>query len=73
MVFTLIMTKPQLAEILKPELECPKCQGKLVATDFHNFKIEVCETCAGVWLDAEEFASITHDEPNGSWFGKLFS
>ena len=55
------------------ELQCPKCDGKLVESDFENIKIDVCTNCHGVWLDAGELAQIAHREENqGSWFGRLF-
>lgn len=56
------------------ELKCPKCDGTLVQTDFESVKIDVCDTCTGVWLDAGELAEILerHDKDN-SWFGKLFA
>ena len=55
------------------ELACPKCDGKLVETDFENIKIDVCNKCNGVWLDAGELARITEKEDGKSgWFGRLF-
>ena len=30
------------------ELQCPKCDGTLHATDFESIKIDVCDTCHGV-------------------------
>jgi len=55
------------------EMTCPRCVGKLVETDYENVKIDVCDTCSGVWLDAGELTQIAaKDEENGGWFGKLF-
>ena len=55
------------------ELKCPKCDGVLHETDFEKIKIDVCDKCHGVWLDAGELAQISHHEENqGSWFGKIF-
>ena len=55
------------------ELQCPKCDGSLIQTDFEGVKIDVCDKCSGVWLDAGELADILerHDKDQ-SWFGKLF-
>ena len=53
------------------ELQCPKCDGTLHAADFESIKIDVCDTCHGVWLDAGELAQITHKDESG-WFGKIF-
>jgi len=53
-------------------LQCPKCDGKLVETNYENIKIDVCESCTGVWLDAGELAQIIDKDTNGGWFGKVF-
>jgi ribosomal protein L31 len=54
--------------------DCPKCDGKLVETDYENIKIDVCNNCHGVWLDPGEMAQILQrDDGNDSWFGRLFS
>lgn len=52
-------------------LKCPKCEGNLVETNFEHIKIDVCNKCHGVWLDAGELAQITHKDETG-WFGRLF-
>lgn len=56
------------------ELNCPKCEGTLVEADFEKIKIDVCDQCSGVWLDAGELAQIVDKEKtdDGGWFGKLF-
>ncbi len=54
--------------------DCPKCDGKLVETNYENVKIDVCNQCHGVWLDAGELAQILHKdqgEGGNSWFGRL--
>ena len=53
-------------------LECPKCDGKLVETEYENIKIDVCNSCAGVWLDAGELAQIVEKDENDGWFGRMF-
>lgn len=53
------------------ELKCPKCDGTLHETDFENIKIDVCDVCHGVWLDAGELNQISHKEDSG-WLGKIF-
>ncbi|MCY7374503.1 MAG: zf-TFIIB domain-containing protein [Pyrinomonadaceae bacterium] len=54
-------------------MNCPKCDGKLVETDFENIKIDVCSACTGVWLDAGELAQIAHHETeNKGWFSRHF-
>jgi uncharacterized protein with PIN domain len=53
--------------------QCPKCDGKLVETSYENIKIDVCDKCTGVWLDAGELAQVAHkDEKSGGLFGGLF-
>ncbi|HEY0427213.1 MAG TPA: zf-TFIIB domain-containing protein [Pyrinomonadaceae bacterium] len=55
------------------EMECPRCDGKLVETDFENIKIDVCDACSGVWFDAGELAQvIDKEEKSGGWFGGFF-
>ncbi len=52
-------------------LGCPKCDGSLVESDFHGIKIDVCNKCHGVWLDAGELAQVTQKDADG-WFSRLF-
>ncbi len=58
------------------ERDCPKCDGKLVETDYENIKIDVCNNCHGVWLDAGEMAQILQKDEDagggGGWFGRVF-
>lgn len=54
-------------------MKCPRCDGNLHETVYENVKIDVCDGCAGVWLDAGELAQIAHhDENKGSWLDKYF-
>ena len=54
-------------------LNCPKCDGKLVESNYENIKMDVCYKCHGVWLDAGEMAQVLHKDEGASWFGRLFS
>lgn len=55
------------------ELQCPKCDGTLYETTYENIKIDVCNTCTGVWLDAGELAQVVDtEEKSDGWFGRLF-
>lgn len=54
------------------EIKCPKCDGTLVETDFEKIKIDVCNKCSGVWLDAGEMTMIADQDEQTSWFGRLF-
>lgn len=39
-------------------MKCPKCGADLKERTFHNVKIDVCEECHGVFLDAGEMELI---------------
>ncbi len=54
------------------EMKCPKCDGNLVETNYENVKIDVCDSCTGVWLDAGELALIADKDKNEGWFGRVF-
>ncbi len=63
------------AEKSKLKDKCPvnTCQGHLKEVDFENIKIDICEKCGGVWLDAGELTQIMdHDENKSSWFHRVF-
>lgn len=65
--------RARLDESKNLEAQCPKCDGTLYEADYENIKIDVCNKCTGVWLDAGELAQIAaKDEEGGGWFGKLF-
>ena len=54
------------------ELKCPKCDGTLHETDFEGVKIDVCDGCSGVWLDAGELAQVVDSDKGSGWFSGLF-
>ena len=54
------------------EIKCPKCDGTLIETDFESIKIDVCNKCSGVWLDAGELTQIADKDEETGWFGKVF-
>jgi len=54
------------------EIKCPKCDGTLIETDFETIKIDVCNKCSGVWLDAGELTQIADKDEETGWFGKVF-
>ncbi len=53
-------------------LNCPKCDGKLLESDYENIKIDVCDTCSGVWLDAGELAQVVDKNENSGWLSRFF-
>ena len=52
--------------------QCPKCDGKLIETDYENIKIDVCNKCTGTWFDAGELAQVVEKEHESGWLGRLF-
>ena len=64
--------KLQKDEAKSLEIKCPKCDGTLIETDFEDIKIDVCDKCSGVWLDAGELTQIADKDDETGWFGKLF-
>lgn len=55
------------------ELQCPKCDGQLLETEYEGIVIDVCDKCSGVWLDAGELAHLVDEEDDGGWLGRFFS
>ena len=53
-------------------LECPKCDGKLLETEYEHIVIDVCDKCSGVWLDAGELAQVVDKEEGGGWLRRFF-
>ncbi len=53
-------------------IKCPKCEGTLIEADFDTIKIDVCDQCSGVWLDAGELTQLVGKDDENGWFGKLF-
>lgn len=47
---------------LSPRMNCPKCDGIVLARHFYSPKREIeidrCPNCGGIWLDAGELAKI---------------
>lgn len=54
------------------EMQCPRCDGSLRETDYENIKIDICDKCTGVWLDAGELAQIAQKDNEGGWFSRVF-
>ncbi|NNE98343.1 MAG: hypothetical protein HKN25_04900 [Pyrinomonadaceae bacterium] len=54
-------------------LECPKCDGKLLETEYENIAIDVCDKCSGVWLDAGELAQAIDKNEDSGWLSRFFS
>lgn len=41
-------------------MKCPKCGADLTETDYHHVKVDFCQACRGMWLDAGEVEMIRH-------------
>ncbi|MEZ5425859.1 MAG: zf-TFIIB domain-containing protein [Pyrinomonadaceae bacterium] len=66
--------KAKLAEenTVDLELQCPKCDGTLVETDYENIKIDVCNKCSGTWFDAGELAQVVDKNEDSGWLTRFF-
>jgi hypothetical protein len=53
------------------QMDCPRCDGKLVETEFEHIRIDVCDKCSGSWFDAGELAQIV-DKSSGGWLKRFF-
>ncbi|MEP6731195.1 MAG: zf-TFIIB domain-containing protein [bacterium] len=43
-------------------MTCPRCNGDLTERIYHSVRIDVCDTCRGVWLDRGELHMLAHVE-----------
>jgi hypothetical protein len=55
-------------------MKCPKCGGDLKEIEHHNVKVDQCQECRGVWLDAGEIELLEHAQAGGvtKFFGSMF-
>lgn len=60
--------------------ECPVCGGKFSEFTYGTTRIDLCQQCDGIWLDAGELDNIKKDlaedttsEKVGDLLGKLFA
>ncbi len=65
--------KARLADENQIHYNCPKCSGKLIRGNFEDVRIDVCDTCGGVWLDAGELQQISTKDTASGWFTRLLS
>ena len=59
-------------ETKKLNLDCPKCDGQLVETEYEDIHIDVCNSCSGVWLDAGELAQVVDKNEDSGWLSRFF-
>ena len=43
-------------------MHCPKCGQKLATEHYGSVEIDVCPSCRGLWLDANELETILTNE-----------
>jgi hypothetical protein len=53
-------------------VRCPKCDGTLSEVTHDNVRIDRCDKCQGVWLDAGELEQLTKHEDSGGWLSRLW-
>lgn len=53
-------------------LQCPKCDGTLVVVVYEDVRIDRCNKCNGVWLDAGELEQLTQQEKHHGWLGRMW-
>ncbi len=50
------------------QMPCPRCGGALKEETFDEVRIDRCDTCHGIWLDAGELEQLSrHETPSGRW------
>jgi hypothetical protein len=52
-------------------MRCPRCDGSLKESKFHDVVIDTCDKCGGVWLDSGELEKLSEKEGAG-WLSGLF-
>ena len=43
-------------------LKCPKDGYDLAISEYHGVQIETCAHCGGMWVDADDFEAVTHED-----------
>lgn len=43
-------------------MRCPKCGEALTETGYQDQRVDRCEACGGVWLDAGELEALARKE-----------
>ena len=52
-------------------MQCPRCDGRLHEVAFENVRIDRCDKCRGIWLDAGELEQLRGGEQGSA--NKLLS
>jgi Zn-finger nucleic acid-binding protein len=43
-------------------MKCPKDGYDLATSEYHRVQIETCPHCGGMWVDADDWAAVTHED-----------
>jgi Uncharacterized protein conserved in bacteria len=49
-------------------MHCPKCGQKLATENYGSVEIDLCPSCRGLWLDANELETIVASESKRGLF-----
>jgi len=55
-------------------MKCPGCGGTMREVTHHDVKVDRCDDCKGVWLDAGELERLEHAHERGvtRFFSSMF-
>jgi len=67
-----IRAKRAEAERQASAIQCPKCEGTLDELTFDDVRIDRCNKCNGVWLDAGEMERLISNQENHGWLSRLW-
>ena len=67
-----IRAKRAEAERQASAIQCPKCEGTLDELTFDDVKIDRCNKCNGVWLDAGELEQLVSNQESHGWLSRLW-
>jgi hypothetical protein len=49
-------------------MDCPRCEGRLHEMSFDDVRVDRCDKCHGIWLDAGELEQIiSQEDSRGRW------
>ena len=53
------------AERSAHHMRCPRDGGTMAEREYHHVKVDVCDSCGGVWLDKGELEQLSHVDRRG--------
>lgn len=53
-------------------MDCPRCDGKLREEIYDEVRVDRCDKCGGIWLDAGELEEIVGQEDSAGRWLKVF-